>query len=83
MTVGSALHQNKNYVVLVTTYTEDEFLKYKQDIELQSTFQQDQNLISFGDGILNTATNLSFATIVAWRAGNIGWSSGMENSIFW
>ena len=65
MTVGSALHQNKNYVVLVTTCTEDEFLKYKQDIELQSTFQQDQNLISFGDGILNTATNLSFATIVA------------------
>ena len=65
MTVGSALHQNKTYVVLVTTYTEDEFLKYKQDIELQSTFQQDQNLISFGDGMLNTATNLSFATIVA------------------
>ena len=65
MTVGSALHQNKTYVVLVTTYTEDEFLKYKQDIEFQSTFQQDQNLISFGDGMLNTATNLSFATIVA------------------
>ena len=72
MTVGSALHQNKTYVVFVTTYTEDEFLKYKQDIELQSTFQQDQNLISFGDGMLNTATNLSFATIVASRAGNIG-----------
>ena len=65
MTVESALRQNKNYVVLVTTYTEDEFLKYKQDIELQSTFQQDQNLISFVDSMLNTATNLSFATIGA------------------
>ena len=32
-----------------STYTEDECLKFKQDIEFQSALQQDQNLISFVD----------------------------------
>ena len=35
-----------------STYTEIDFLKCKQDIEFQSTLQQDQNLISFVDSLL-------------------------------
>ena len=34
-----------------STYTEDECLKCKQDIEFQSGLQQDQNLISFVDSL--------------------------------
>ena len=42
-----------------STYTEDECLKCKQDIEFQSGLQQDQNLISFADSLLTQPTNSS------------------------
>ena len=40
-----------------STYTEDECLKCKQDIEFQSALQQDQNLISFVDSLLTQPPN--------------------------
>ena len=40
-----------------STYTEDECLKCKQDIEFQSALQQDQNLISFVDSFLTQPPN--------------------------
>ena len=42
-----------------STYTEDECLKCKQNIEFQSGLQQDQNLISFADSLLTEPPNSS------------------------
>ena len=41
--------KRKLYDTCGSTYTEDEGLKCKQDIEFQGALQQDQNLISFID----------------------------------
>ena len=54
MAVESALHQCST---CSSTYTEDECLKCKQDIEFQSALQQDQNLISFVDSLLTQPPN--------------------------
>ena len=40
------------YGTFSSTYTEDERLKYKRDIEFQSALLQDQNLISSADSLL-------------------------------
>ena len=40
-----------------STYTEDECLKCRQDVEFQSALQQDQNLISFVDSLLTQPPN--------------------------
>ena len=42
----------KLYGTFSSTYTEDERLKYKRDIEFQSALLQDQNLISSADSLL-------------------------------
>ena len=47
-----------------SSYTENECLRYKQDIEFQSALQQDQNVISFVDSFLTHPPNPPFATIV-------------------
>ena len=58
MTVEPALHSKQNLCgTCCCTYTEDECLKCKQDIEFQSTLQQDQNLVSFVDSLLAQPPN--------------------------
>ena len=47
-----------------STYTEDECLKCKQDIELQSALQQDQNLISFVDSLLIRPSNSPLSSLL-------------------
>ena len=45
------------YGTFSSTYTEDEGLKCKLDIEFKSALLQDQNLISFADSLLTQPTS--------------------------
>ena len=56
--------KQKPFDTCSSTYTEDESLKCKQDIEFQSALQQDENLISFVDSFLTQSPNPPLPTLL-------------------